>query len=120
MGGRKGYSLKKIVGNTRKIKDEKKNLLDAIEHNDVKGVVSSSAKILAKSDEVLESLAHSFVFIGSLEKDYNKLRKESTKARKLDISKKWAKYRKEKGIEFEESVNRNIVDTATRTLGGTK
>ena len=77
MGGRKGSSLRKIVGDTRKIKSEKRDILDAIERNDVKQVVTSSAKILAKSDDALESLAHSFSFIGSLsEKDYNKLRKD--------------------------------------------
>ena len=120
MGGRKGYSLKKIVGDTKRIREEKEDLLDAIEHNDAGKVVSSSAKILAKSNNVLESLAHSYLFIDSLKKDYDKLKKENVKARRLEISKRWAKYRKEKGIDFEDSVNRDIVDTATRTLGGAK
>jgi hypothetical protein len=120
MGGRKGYSLRKLVGNIRNIRVEKRDLLDAIDHSDVTKVVSTSAKILAKSNNVLESLTHVFLFIDSLKNDYDKLRKESTKARRLDISKRWARYRKEKGVDFDDSINRDIVDTATRTLGGVK
>jgi len=120
MGGRKGYPLRKIVGDIRKIKEEKADLLDAIESKDVKKVASSSARMLAKSSDALEALAHGYLFIDSLKKDYDKLRKESVKARRLEISRRWARYRKEKGLDFDDTVNRDIIDTATRTLGGAK
>jgi len=120
MGGRKGYSLRKIVGDIRRVKGEKKDLLDAIEHNDVGKVVSSSAKMLGKSNNALEALTHSYLFIDSLKKDYDRLRRESVKERRLEISKRWAKYQKEKGIDFDDAINRDIVNNATRTLGGDK
>lgn len=120
MGGRKGHSLAKIVGDLRAVKEEKRELLDAIEHKDVGRVVSSSAKMLAKSNNALESLTHSYLFVDGLKNDYDKLRNESVKERRLEISKRWAKYRKEKGIDFDDAINRDIVDNATRTLGGAK
>jgi len=121
MGGRKGYSLKKIVGDVRKIRSSQKELLQGIKDNDPKKVVSSSARMLAKSDTALEPLAHSFLFVGGLkEKDYRRLGKERTKRRRKELAKKWASYRKEKGKKFDPATNRDIVDSATRVLGGGK
>lgn len=121
MGGRKGYSLKKIVGDIRKVKPEQKLLLSGIKDNNPKKVVSASAKILAKSQQSLESLAHSFLFVGGInENEYAKLHKENTKTRRRELTKKWAAYRKEKAKKFDASTNRDIVDSATRVLGGAK
>jgi len=118
MGGRKGYTLNKIVGNIHNIKNEKRSLLEAIDKNNVKEVVAVSAKILAKSDAVLESLAHSYLFVGSLgKKDYANLINKDIKSRRVEISKRWTKYRKDKGTSFDSSVNRDIVDTAVKILG---
>lgn len=119
MGGRKGYSLNKIVGDLRKIRSNQKEILQGIRDNNPKKVVSSSARILAKSDTALESLAHSFLFVAGLkEKDYKRLSKESTKKRRKELAKKWASYRKEKGKKFDSATNRDVVDSATRVLGG--
>lgn len=121
MGGRKGYSLKKIVGDIRKVKSNQKELLKGIKDNNPKQVVKSSARILAKSDTALESLAHSFLFVGSLkEKDYKKLSKQDTKDRRKELAKKWSSYRKEKGKKFDSATNRDVVDSATRVLRGAK
>jgi len=121
MGGRKGYSLQRIVGDVRKIRSDQKELLQGIKDNNPKKVVRSSARILGKSDVVLESLAHSFLFIGGLkEKDYKRLSKQSTKKRRKELAKKWASYRKEKGKKFDAATNRDVVDSATRVLGGGK
>ena len=120
MGGRKGHSLKSIVGDLRRVRAEKKDLLDAIENRDVGKVVSSSARMLAKSDNVLDALAHSYVFIDGLKKEYARLRSESVQERRLEISRRWAKYRREKGVDFDDAINRDIVENATRTLGGVK
>jgi len=121
MGGRKGYSLKRIVGDIRKIKSEQKKLLKGIEDNNPKKVVQASAGILAKSDASLESLAHSFLFVGGFkEKEYKKLSGQETKERRKELAKKWASYRREKGKKFDAFTNRDIVDSATRVLGGTE
>ena len=121
MGGRRGYSLKKIVGDLRKIRADQQDLLKGIKENNPPKVISASAQILSKSDEALESLAHSFLFVDSIkEKDYKKLSQEKTKERRKELAKKWAAYRKEKGKTFDSSTNRDVVDTATRILGGEK
>jgi len=121
MGGRKGYSLKRIVGDLRKVKSEQKELLKGIKDNNAGKVVQASASILAKSDAPLESLAHSFLFVGSIEKEeYKRLSEQDTKERRKELAKKWAAYRKEKGKKFDVSTNRDVVDSATRVLGGTE
>lgn len=121
MGGRKGYSLKKIVGDIRKVKSEQKELLKGIEDNNPKKVVQASAGILAKSDASLESLAHSFLFVGGLkENEYKKLSEQDIKERRKELAKKWSSYRKEKGKKFDALTNRDVVDSATRVLGGTE
>ena len=94
MGGRKGYSLKKIVGDVRKVKSDQKKLLEGIKNNDPKQVVSASARILAKSDQALDSLAHSFLFASDIKKqEQERLAKESTKERRKSLAAKWASYR---------------------------
>jgi uridine kinase len=121
MGGRKGYSLKRIVGDTSKVKSEQKELLRGIEHNNPKKVAQATAGILAKSDTSLESLAHSFLFVGNIkEKEYKRLSKQDTKERRKELAKKWAEYREEKGKQFDAPTNRDVVDSATRVLGGTR
>ncbi|GEM_PF-5216573 len=121
MGGRKGYSLKKIVGNLQKVRSEKTQLLQGIKENSPKKVALASAGILAKSDIALESLAHSFLFVGGIqEQEYRKLGRKDTKERRKELSKKWAAYRKEKGKKFDAPSNRDVVDSATRVIGGAK
>ena len=121
MGGRKGYSLKRIVGDIRKVKSEEKELFKGIENNNPERVVQATTGILAKSDATLESLAHSFLFVGSIrEKEYKRLSEQDTKERRKELAKKWAAYRKEKGKKFDASTNRDVVDSATRVLGGTE
>jgi len=120
MGGRKGYSLKGIVRDLSEIKIEREELLTGIKTNNPKKVVQATAGILAKSDDFLESLAHSFLFAGSIkEKEYKKLSEQNTKERRKELAKKWAAYRKEKGKKFDSSTNRDVVDSTARVLGGT-
>lgn len=118
MGGRKGYSLKKVVGDLRKVRATQKELLQGVQDKDPKKVVKASAKILAKSDKALESIGYSYLFIDSLSKEYKDLQKESTKKRRKDLAKKWASFRKEKGKRFDSATNRDVVDSTTRVLGG--
>jgi len=118
MGGRKGYSLKVIVGDMRKVRSDQKQLLQGVKENDPKKIVDASAKILSKSDKALESLAYSYLFVDSIKDDYKKLSDESIKERRKELSKRWAAFRKEKGKKFDSSTNRDVVDSATRVLGG--
>ena len=118
MGGRKGYSLKKVVGDVRKVAAGRKDLLQGIKEGNPKKVAHASAKILAKSDKALDSLVHSYLFVGSIKSEHKKLAKEKTKERKKEIAKKWASYRKEQGKKYDSSTNREVVDSAAKILGG--
>ncbi len=120
MGGRKGYSLKNVVGDLRKIKTDQKELLAGVQEKDPKKVVQASAKILAKSDKALESIGYSYLFVDSLSDEYKELQKESTKERRKELAKKWASFRKEKGKKFDSATNRDVVDSTTRVLGDAK
>ena len=120
MGGRKGYSLNKVVGDLRKVRGDQKELLEGIQDRNPKEVVTASARILAKSDKALESIGYGYIFIDGISDEYGKLRKESTKERRKELSRKWASFRKGKGKKFDSSTNRDVVDTVTRILGGKK
>lgn len=120
MGGRKGYSLKKIVGDMRKARTEQKQLLAGVEENSPKKVVKASAGILSKSNKALDSLVYGYLFVDSIKQDYKKLSEEHTKERRKELAKKWAEFRKEKGKKFEFTESREVVDSATRVLGGSK
>lgn len=120
MGGRKGPPLKKIVGDTKKVRAGRKELLQAIQDKKLKKVVEATASLLGRSDEALESIAYGYLFGDSVSSEYKKLRKESTKKRRKELSKKWASFRKEKGKQFDPATNRDIVDSATRVWGGAK
>ena len=116
LGGRKGYSLKRVVGDVRKIKKEKKELLEWIDEKNPTEVVKTTGKIIAKSDHLLDSLALSLKFVDTLEAEENNLRKESTKERRKNLSKKWAEFRKKEEKKFDPTVNRKVVDSINRAL----
>jgi protein gp37 len=121
MGGRKGYTLRKLIHNTREIKEEQKSLYDAIKHNNPQKAVYASAKILAKSDIAIDAIAHSFLFMSEIgTADYNNLNKKNIKERRKELTKKWSEYRKGINKTFDPSINRDIIDSATRTIGGNK
>jgi len=120
MGGRKGYSLSKVVGDLRKVKTLQKELLEGVKGKDPKVVAKATTKILAKSSKALESIGHAFLFVDSISDEYEKLGKRKTKARRKEVSKKWASYRKEKGKKFDPAINRDVVDSTTRALGRKK
>src|SRR3989344_5935697 len=101
MGGRKGYSLKKVVGDVRKIKKEKKELLEWIDEKNPNEVIKTTGKIIAKSDKLLDSIATSIKFIETIKQEEKQLREESTKKRRKDLSKKWAYFRKKEGKKFD-------------------
>ncbi len=104
----------------RKVKADQKYLLESIKENNPEKVVKASAQILAKSDKALESLAYSYIFVDSIKDDYKKLSAEGTKERRKELAKKWSDFRKEKSKKFGPSINRDVVDSATRVLGGGK
>lgn len=117
MGGRKGHALNKIVGSTRKVIKEKKELIEGIKGGDYKKAIIASAKILAKSDKALDALAYSFSFVGGLKKDYGKLKEDTVKERRKKLAKEWSGYRKKELKDFNSATNRQIVDSVTRVLG---
>lgn len=120
MGGRKGYSLSKVVGDLRKFKTPQRELSQGVKDKDPKVVVKATSTILAKSSKALESIGHSYLFIDSISGEYDKLSNQGTKERRKQLSKKWAAYRKEKGKKFDSATNRDVVDTTTRVLGRQK
>lgn len=120
MGGRRGYSLKAVLGDLKKVREEQKDLLVEIKNQDVKGVVKASAKMLAKSDKALDAIAQAYLFANSLEPVEDDLKKKETKDRRREISKKWTDFRKEHDKKFDSVISRSIVDSATRILGGEK
>ena len=116
MGGRKGYTLKRVVGDVRTIKKEKKELLEWIEEKNPKEVVKTTGKIIAKSDKLLDSIATSIKFIDTIESEEEHLKKKSTKERRKNLSKKWAEFRKKQGKKFDPIINRKVVDSFNRAL----
>jgi elongation factor P--beta-lysine ligase len=117
MGGRKGIPLNKIIGSTRKVIREKKELIEGVRGGDYKKVINATAKILAKSDKALDALAYSFSFAGSLKGEYEELKKDTIKERRKELAKKWTSYRKKEEKDFDTAINRQIVDSVTRVLG---
>ena len=118
MGGRKGYTLKRVVGDVRTIKKEKKELLEWIEEKNPQEVVRTTGKIIAKSDKLLDSIASSIKFADVIESEEKQLQGESTKERRKELSKKWANFRKKEGKKFDPITNRKIVDSVNRALEG--
>jgi hypothetical protein len=117
MGGRKGYSLRRVVGDLRKVGGEKKRLLQGIKEHDVDKAVTASAKLLAGSDEALDSVVHAFLFVRSIDKKTRKqLSEKNTRERRLGLAEQWSSYRTKAGVHFSPEINRSVVDTATRAL----
>ena len=50
MGGRRGYPLKKIVGDTKDVRSGRKELLQAVKNKNLKKVIKTTAILLGRSD----------------------------------------------------------------------
>ena len=120
MGGRKGHSLNKVVGDTRKVRADKKDLLDGIKENNPKKVAKATAGMLSNSEKVLDSLTYSYFFADSIKRDRKKLGNERIKERKKELAKRWSSYKKRTGKKFDAETNREVVTSAARILGGKK
>jgi hypothetical protein len=121
MGGRKGYSLRCVVGDLSKVRTEKRQLLDGIKAGDVKTVVASSARIMAKSDDALDAIVHGLFFVRSMDPTkHQQLADQPTRERRLGLADQWSTYRKKMKIEVSPTLNREIVDTAARVIGRKK
>ena len=117
MGGRKGYSIKRVVGNLNKVRREKKALIQGIKAEDANMAVSSTARILAKSDEALDAIVHGYLFIRTIDpKTHEQLAQKNMKERRLGLSDKWSSYGKKANMHFSPTINRNVVDSATRAI----
>jgi hypothetical protein len=117
MGGRKGYSLKCVVGDPSKVRMEKRQLLEGIKTGNVRAVVASSAQIMAKSDEALDAVVHGLFFVRSIDPTkYEQLAGQSTRERRLSLADQWSAYRKKMNIAVSPPLNRQIIDTATRII----
>ena len=117
MGGRKGYALKRVIGDVRTFKKEKKELLEWIDEKNPQEVVRATGKLIAKSEKLLDSITTSLKFVDLIEPEERQLKEESTKERRKDISKKWAEFRKKEGKRFDSVLNRKVVDSINRALG---
>lgn len=80
-------------------------------------MIKEAAKILSKDVESLKFLAHSYLFMDSLSNEYDELRKKNPKERRKVIAKKWVLFKKEKGVEFDQVMDKDLVDSATKILG---
>jgi hypothetical protein len=119
MGGRKSYFLKDIVSDPRRVRRQRRDLMDGIAEGDMARMVGSTAAILADSGEMLDSLAHSVAFIGQLKKqEQDRIAGVEPKQRKLMIAAKWAIYRKKQGKSYDPRTNRAVIDTVARALRG--
>jgi hypothetical protein len=116
MGGRKGYDIKRVVGDVRKIKKEKKELLNFIDEKNPSEVTKVTGKIIAKSDLLLDSIVTSIKFVEIIESEEKQLKEISIKDRRKGLSKKWSDFRKKEGKRFDPIVNRKVVDSINRAL----
>jgi hypothetical protein len=121
VGGRKSYSVKKLIGNSRIIKKSFSTLKDFLEKSEIKSVGKSAFNVFSEAKKPLEYSAYSNklgsaiianYFVWKLEKDDNKLRRE--------IGKVWSIIKTKYEIVIPKEVDRIIVETAFKSVRGRK
>jgi hypothetical protein len=113
MGGRKSYSIKKVVGPTKKIQKERRQLRESLEIGDPKGIVKATVDIVKSSDFAVGNLVHTITFL-SIIQEFEK--KPITENLKQEVVKRWTELKKEKKIETEPEIDRLLIESAIKTL----
>jgi len=113
MGGRKTYSVKKVIGDRRKFPSESKQFISALKEKNPKKIAQSTIEMFQKSDTALSNLSKALEmakFIAQTKKELppSEIRKRA--------SNYWIKQRAKKRIKASPEIDRILVNSAVKVL----
>lgn len=114
MGGRKGYSAKRVIGDARSFLKEKKRFEEALKEEKPEKIVQTTLEIFNKSDTAIDNLSKGLAMFGFFED--SKKREKTAKEVKKEATKYWTKVKEDKKITAISEIDRLIVESATKTL----
>lgn len=113
MGGRKSYSITKVVGSTKKLQRERRELRLSLKIGKPKDVVTATVNIIKNSDVAVQNLTRAVHFF-SIIQEFEK--RPSSENLKQEVVKRWTELKKEKNIESDSTTDRLLVESAIKTL----
>ena len=115
MGGRKSARMDRVVGKSDKIKPNKKAFFSAIDSENPKKIVSAAVDLLSSSDSAISNLSQAAKLLGFISE--NKLKKTAPyQNRKEEVTKEWAKIKKEHDLKTSSEIDRIFIDSATKVI----
>ena len=120
MGGRKTYSVRKVLGDLRQSIGERKKLSAAISEEDAKKITQATLDVFRKSDYAVDNLSKVLDMADIFEElEGKEIKPKETKQIVTDF---WNKTKEDRNIKTGAEIDRNLIESATKILkrGGKK
>lgn len=112
MGGRRPSDLNQVVGKSKKIRKDKRQLTLAIASKKPEKIASSSTKLISESDLSIKTLVMTTKLLGFVSNEVKKDRQLNYDQRKDLASKEWSKIKKREKLDTSAAID-NIFVTST-------
>lgn len=119
MGGRKSYSVRRLIGSSDQAKKSFTTLRSSIEKAEVKEIGKSAFELFYQSKKTIDYSAYSIKLAPAIIKNYSqwKSEKDDNKVRR-EIGKAWSEVKTKNEISVPKEVDRIIVENAFKSLRG--
>ncbi len=116
MGGRRSYSIKEFVKETRSAAAKRAALTKSFQKKDFKGITRASASLIPEYRDIAKIFIYSQKLLNSIKKKYppSKLKVLKEINRKVRID--WAKKKRKEKLESNRIIDAAVVDSVSRVL----
>jgi hypothetical protein len=111
MGGRRNYSIKKVIGDI-----DHRQLTLSVKHGEPRDIAISSAKLVAKSNLSIKNLVASTKMLGFISKKIREKKFLNYENRIRASSEEWNKIKEHKKIETPIEIDRILISASAKAI----
>ena len=116
MGGRRPYSLKEVIGSSKKIDREKAQLTESINKGNITGVSRSSANLILEHQDIAKILIYAKRLLSDVKGNYriDELRNIKEISKKIRVD--WADLKNREKLVSNHIIDSAVIDNVSRVL----
>lgn len=116
MGGRRPYSLKDVVGTSRKVGQKKAQLTKSFIAADISGVSKNSANLVVEHRDIAKILIYSKKLFSSVKGKYEPAELKNLKDINRKVRVDWSSVKSKGNLKSNSVIDSAVVDSVSRVL----